>query len=37
VQLYDFPEGDPEQDEDTHSLDKVLRVKRKNFNRFLLI
>jgi len=29
VQLYDFPEGDPEQDEDTHSLDKVLRVKIK--------
>lgn len=26
VQLYDFPEGDPEQDEDTQSLDKALRV-----------
>ncbi|CAF3998516.1 unnamed protein product [Rotaria sp. Silwood2] len=25
VQLYDFPEGDPEQDEDSHTLDKVLR------------
>lgn len=29
VQLYDFPEGDSEQDEDTHSTDKVLRVKTK--------
>jgi len=27
VQLYDFPEGDSEQDEDTHSLDKALSVK----------
>ncbi len=27
VQLYDFPEGDPEQDEETHSLDKTLKVK----------
>lgn len=29
VQLYDFPEGDSEQDEDTQSLDKVLRVKNR--------
>jgi septin family protein len=28
VQLYDFPEGDSEQDEDTQSLDKVLRVNK---------
>ncbi len=27
VQLYDFPEGDSEQDEDTTSLDKALRVR----------
>ena len=31
VQLYDFPEGDPEQDEDTHSLDKALKV---NYNHY---
>jgi hypothetical protein len=27
VQLYDFPEGDTEQDEDTQQLDKALKVK----------
>ena len=26
VQLYDFPEGDSEQDEDATSLDKALKV-----------
>lgn len=26
VQLYDFPEGEAEQDEDNHSLDKALKV-----------
>jgi hypothetical protein len=29
VQLYDFPEGDSEQDEETTSLDKALRVREK--------
>lgn len=31
VQLYDFPEGDSEQDEDATSLDKALKVISKNF------
>ena len=26
VQLYDFPDGDSEQDDDTHHLDKTLKV-----------
>jgi hypothetical protein len=27
VQLYDFPEGDPEQDDDTQPLDRSLKVR----------
>ena len=29
VQLYDFPEGDAEQDEDNHPLDKALKVNER--------
>ena len=33
VQLYDFPEGDSEQDEESSSLDKALKVREIFFER----